>query len=106
MNLATGTAAERATVATLIETNSKLTQELITVNSKLVVALESKTCLTAKLGSYRTKQKNKGPHYCYTCDSGQWHSSNRCRTKVAHHKDEATKDNKMGGSTATFKTDQ
>ena len=31
-NLATATAADRATVATLIETNSKFTQELITVN--------------------------------------------------------------------------
>ena len=38
-NLFTATAADHATVTTLIETNSKLTQELITVNSYLVVAL-------------------------------------------------------------------
>ena len=37
--LATATAADRATVATLINTNTKLTQELITVNSKLFIAL-------------------------------------------------------------------
>ena len=51
-NLAT---ADRATVATLIETNSKLAQELITVNSKLVIALESNKRLTSKLGISITK---------------------------------------------------
>ena len=105
-NLATATDADSATVSVLTKTNTKLTQELITVNSKLVIALESNKRRTAKLGNSSTKQKNKGPHYCYTCGSGQWHSSNLCCTKFAHHKDEATEENKMGGSTDTFKTDQ
>ena len=105
-NLATATAADRATVATLIHTNSKLTQELIIINPKLVIALETNKRLTAKIGSSSTKQKKKGPYYCYTCGYGQWHSSNRCITKGSHHKDEAIKDNKIKGSTATFKIDQ
>ena len=104
-NLAAATASDRATVATLIETKIKLTQELITFNSKLVNVLESYKQLIAKLRSSSTKQKKKIPHYCYTCGSGQWHSNNRCCNKFAHHKDEATEKNEMGGSNATLKTD-
>ena len=50
----------RATVATLIDTNRNLTHELITVNSKLFIALESNKRLVAKIGSSRTKQKKRG----------------------------------------------
>ena len=48
-NLATATAADCTTVATLIKVNSKLAGELININAKLVKALESNKYLSSKL---------------------------------------------------------
>jgi hypothetical protein len=48
-------------------------------------------------------QKRQGPHYSFRCGSSVWHSSLACSSKKAGHKDAATKENKMGGSTKVFK---
>ena len=59
--LATATAADRATVATLINTNTKLTQELITVNSKLFIACKSTNGLLPKSEAPAQNRKRRGP---------------------------------------------
>ena len=48
-NLATATATNCTTVAKLTETNSKLADELITINAMIVKALESNKYLSSKL---------------------------------------------------------
>ena len=106
-NLATATAADRTTVATLTETNRRLTLELVAVNAKLVKALEANKAAGSGGGhpqssGGRSAQKTKGPHYCWHCGSSVWHPSARCWSKKEGHRDDATEDNKMGGSTRTF----
>ena len=54
-------------------------------------------------GGNREGHKTKGPFYCFRCGSGVWHRSRTCWSKNPWHKDDATEDNKMGGSTAIFK---
>jgi hypothetical protein len=110
-NLATATAADRTTVATLTATNSRLTQELLAVNAKLVRALEQNRNRPSKpkddtlrdaSGNRVRSQKTQGPHYCFKCGSGVWHASAQCWSKKPGHKDEASETNKMGGSTKVF----
>ena len=49
-----------------------------------------------------TPQRADVSHYCWT--HGAWnHSSNKCRFKAQGHQDEATFENKMGGSCAYCK---
>ena len=109
-NLATTTTANRATVKTLMATNIRLSKDTIAVNQKLVKRMEENKTLQAKStgggrGGDRELQKIKGPFYCFCCGSGMWHRSRTCCSKKPGHKDDATKDNKMGGSTAIFKSE-
>jgi hypothetical protein len=122
-NLATATASDRATVASLTATNSRLTLELIAVNAKLVKALEANKqrqvtttggrsntttrgrASTTTNGDRERSQKTPGPHYCFKCGSNVWHTSARCWSKKAGHQDEATEENKMGGSTQKFQAE-
>lgn len=106
-NLATATAADRASIATLTTTISKLTTELATTNTKLVKALNELSLRPPRNGGNPgdtgvTRPRIPGPHYCHTHGSKVWHSSPRCRGKGPNHKDDATEENKMEGSTKTF----
>ena len=79
--MATDTAADRTTVATLASTNAKVTAELSAVNSKLGIALHEITCLTNIAAKLQLSKSGKdglpgrgtaiemavGPiHYCWT----------------------------------------
>ena len=114
-NLAKATAADRTTVATLTATNSRLTQELISVQAKLVRALANnrngpttsdttpRDATPRDASGNRVRgQKTQGPHYCFRCGSGVWHASAQCWSKKPGHKDVASEANKMGGSTKVF----
>ena len=109
-NLATATAADQATVKTLTATNSLLSKEIISVNQKLVKLMEENKHLRSKStgwgrGGDREGHKTKGPFYCFFCGSGVWHRSRTCWRKKPGHKDDATEDKKIGGSTAIFKSE-
>ena len=128
-NLATATAADRTTVSTLTATVSQLTADLAAINAHLVTALATNATLTSTIaqmggrgrGSGRgrgggrgrgaegttssTTSRVGGPtgrFYCWSCGSFCYHSSPRCRSKKDGHKDVATEENKMNGSTHSF----
>jgi len=88
--------------ATSTGTNSMA--ELIAANAKLVSALQDKenqinNLTTGKPDIVKTPRPPFVPTaYCHThgfCT----HLSGKCRSKGPEHKDEATADNRMGGST-------
>ena len=57
--LATSTAADCTTVANLASTNAKVTSELSTVNSKLIVALHDITCLNNVVAKLQLSKSGK-----------------------------------------------
>jgi hypothetical protein len=104
-NLATATAHDRQTVSTLSATNSSLTQELATVNRKLVTALLENTRLTSLVtGSVgqaaNTNLRNTAHHYCWSCGYKQSHYSSKCPCPKPGHQNGAKASDTMGGSTA------
>ena len=113
--LATSTAADRTTVATLASTNANVTAELSAVNSKLVVALHEITHLTniiAKLqlsNSVKYGQPGRGTaidmdigpiHYCWTHVHSCLHPSHLCPSPAANHKKGAKASDTKGRSNA------
>jgi hypothetical protein len=100
-NLATATTADRQTVAALTATISQLTLELSAANTKLLAKATQQTNRNSGGGTPR-RQRNPGPHYCFTHGSKVHHTSLDCKYKGPGHKDCATEENKMGGSTKTF----
>jgi hypothetical protein len=115
-NPATATAADRTANAALTQTVADLTAQLAEANTQL-----------AKVTAQLIKANNTGPtsgrnggaaqprntpgshiggptgrHYCWSCGAFCYHSGRDCRTKKDGHKDEATKHNKMDGSTHSF----
>ena len=98
--------ANLATVAALTATISKLTAELSEANAKLYRLAERngqrKNSNSNSSNHTDTRRRTAGPHYCHTHGSQVWHKGPQCRTKGRNHKDEATEENKMGGSTKTF----
>jgi hypothetical protein len=89
-NLATATAHDRATVATLSSTISKLTLELATANTKLITALATVTTLTNANSEHIRKQPNATPrtgarHYCWSCGFKCEHPSFRCTEQKPGH---------------------
>jgi hypothetical protein len=105
-NLATATAADRTSVASLTATISKLTAELSEANTKLYRLAErnGQRNNSNSNSSNHTDSRpcTAGPHYCHTHGSQVWYKGPQCRSKGRNHKDEATEENKMGGSTQTF----
>jgi hypothetical protein len=104
-NLATATASDRTTVANLTDTNAKLAIELTSVNAQLIKALAKITELQA------SNKHNNGKHhppreyasnenYCWShgYKVSATHSSSTCAHKSPGHKNEATRNNNMGGS--------
>mgnify|MGYP002806862359 FL=1 len=105
-NLATATAADRTSVASLTATISKLTAELSEANAKLYRLAErngQRNNSNSNSSNHTdSRPRTAGPHYCHTHGSQVWHKGPQCRTKGRNHKNEATEENKMGGSTKTF----
>ena len=98
--LATATAADRTTVATLASTNAKVTAELSIVNSKLVSALHEITRLTNIVAKLQLSKSGKvgppgrttaiemdfGPiHYCWTHGHLCLHPSHLCPRPASNH---------------------
>ena len=121
-NLATATAADRSANAALTATVANLTSQLAEANKQLAKANVLLAKAKAKGGGGRGRGGGRGAnnntgdnatavfqariggpigrHYCWSC--GDFCSSPRCRNKNPGHKDEATQDNKMDGSTHSF----
>ena len=113
--LATSTAADRTTVATLASTNANVTAELSAVNSKLVVALHEITFLNnvvAKLQlskSGKDGQPGRGTvtemavrpiHYCWKHGHSFLHPIHLCPSPAANHNKGAKASDIKGGSNA------
>jgi len=90
-NLASATTADRNTIATLTETNAKLVSEIAKLTKKLSEL--------AMKQSKKEKKKRDGSEYCWSCGYKVNHTSKNCRWKKQGHKDEATANDTMGGST-------
>ena len=120
-SLATATAADRSANAALTTTVADLTAQLAAANKQLAtVTAQLITAQTnAKRGGGRGGGRGRntstasatfkariggptGRHYCWSCGDHCYHDSSRCRSKQDGHKDEATADNKLGGSSHSF----
>ena len=102
-NLATATASNRATVATLMVTNSTLTEALTACQLQLAEALQNVTKLTTSLANLNINQSAQPPntvirHYCWTHGYLSSHSIiDYTHPKEGHDKG-ATEADKKGGS--------
>ena len=124
-NLATATAADRSAVAALTDTVSNLTTQLAEahtqlakVNAQLVTAQRNAntggrargrgggrttTATASRDEAFQARVGGpSGRHYCWSCGACCYHASPKCRSKKPGHKDDATVDNKMNGSTHSF----
>ena len=100
-NLATATAHDRNTVATLTATNSALSQELMKTHKKLVDSLEENTRLLKQWATKTPgKARQEARHYCWSCGYKQLHYSSQCPAPKEGHKKAAKASDTMGGSTA------
>jgi hypothetical protein len=100
-HLATATAHDRVTVATLAQTNATLTAEIAVLTSKLVTALAEITRLTTS--SRQTQPSSAAPavstcHYCWTCGYRCTHYSSQCPNPKPGHQKGAKAADTMGGS--------
>ena len=127
-NLATATAADQATVATLTDTISQLSSKLEADQAKLISSLLDSHNLLLRLsesGGYNIKYQQErqysggagrgaasggaqdpwsGPaiHYCWTHGAKCPHPSFKCPSLAANHIKNATKNNKLGGSATVY----
>ena len=98
-NLASATASDRATVASLTTTNEKLTAQLGQLTNQLSLAMtkiaEMEKLLAAKPVNLSTRS------YCWTHGFrvSKNHNSESCKNPAPGHKKEATATNRKGGST-------
>ena len=97
-NLATASASDKSTIATLTATNATLTS----TNSTLVKEI---TFLRKELHTLRDagSDTNHRKHYCWSCGTFSSHPSHKCNVKKDGHKNGATATNKMGGETKRFR---
>ena len=121
-NLATATAADRATVATLTDTISQLSSELASAQAKLISSLLDNQKLLKRLsergrtpsgggadGKISGGGTATGPwdgpqiHYCYSHGYKCPHPSFKCPTPVAGHIKNATKKDIRGGLDKDYK---
>ena len=117
-NLATATAADRATVATLTDTIAQLSSELASEQAKLISSLLDNQCLIKRLSdkgvSWNTSEGGtdrktsgggaSGPwdgpsiHYCHTHGHKCPHPSFKCPEPNTGHIKNAAKKDTRGGS--------
>ena len=122
-NLATATAADRATVATLTDTIAQLSSELALAQKKLISSLLDNQRLLKRLsekgGSWNTSggvtdRKTSGGgasgpwdvpsiHYCHTHGHKCPHPSFKCPDPATGHKNNATKKDTRGGRDQEYK---
>ena len=104
-NLATATAADRATTAQLTATNAQLTTELKRTQDKLVEALERLERFSKQITKQPLKQRDTNTvtrpldrHYCWTHGYLCEHTSGRCPDPKQGHCKFATARKPLNGS--------
>ena len=111
-NLATATASNRASVATLTNTNHNLAAAITLTlsNNKLVTALQDVARLTGTISELRRKKGYQSTatvpevgwskiHYCWTCGYAYEHSSCDCPSPATGHQKGANRAKRLSGST-------
>jgi len=109
-NLAAAATNEKTTLNQLVEANANLTASLATLTSSLASLTAAFTLLstgkpmpTPPPAAPKNRNRNLQPNgYCWTHGYrvGLGHSSKTCTNKAEGHKENATRANIMGGSTA------
>jgi hypothetical protein len=101
--LATATASDRGTVATLTTTNAKLATQLEAAQAQIAQLKDEITSLKSKI---KPAWQGQRPHKTTNNDSYCWyhgyqvaksHTSARCNMKKIGHQDAVNKSNPMGG---------
>ena len=121
LNLATATASDRAAIAYHTSTVERLTEELLTVNTNLVTALQMQRAIrsghrgrvrgrrtgaqaqTGAVAATRSEEQDLEPpiHSCWTCGPGYRHNSAKCPVPSTGHIYTATKRDMQGGAEET-----
>lgn len=102
-NLASATAADRSTVASLTAINEKLTNQLTQLTNQLAKAMDKIAEMEKLLSNKPSSSSNNTPKsYCWTHGFrvSKTHNSTNCKKPAEGHQKEATAHNRMGGSTA------
>ena len=97
-NLATASASDKTTIATLVEANASLVKEVTSLHKEIA---------TLRLANHSKGRKGKGTslmHYCWSCGTNLNHASLDCINPKPNHKNDATAANKKGGETRRFKS--
>ena len=122
-NLVTTQASDCVDIAQLTSTVERLTANLVTVNAKLVTALQPQrasrggrggrsrrrgrgsgaTTPTGAVSAIKTNDQDLEPpiHYCWTCVPGYRDNSAKCPAPATGHVYTATKRDMQGGEEAT-----
>jgi hypothetical protein len=101
--LATATASDRGTVATLTTTNAKLATQLEAAQAQIAQLKDEKVALRNKIKpdwqGQQTHKMTNNDSYCWShgYQAAKSHTSATCNMKKSGHKDTATKSNPMGG---------
>ena len=121
-SLATATAADRSANAALTTTVADLTaqlaeahKQLAAVNAQLLTAQRNAKQGGGRGGGRGRGAKNtssasfqarvggpSGRHYCWSCGDHCYHKGQTYRSKLPGHKDDATAEDKMDGSSHSF----
>ena len=96
-NLATASASDKSTIATLTATNATLTSTNSTL-VKEITFLQKELHTLCDAGSDTSYCK----HYCWSCGTSSSHPSHKCNTKKDGCKYGATATNKIEGETRRF----
>jgi hypothetical protein len=101
--LATTTASDRSTVATLTTTNAKVVNQLEAAHTLIAQLKNEVATLKSKIrpawqGQRPVKRINNNS-YCWShgCQMAKAHTSATCNMKKSGHQDAATKSDTMGG---------
>jgi len=98
-HLANDTANDRQSIAKLTELNATLVTKNKNLQEKLVAALE-KLSTNVPLNNRQQGRKRGGKEkYSWSCGSNSSHLSKDCCKEKNGYQDDATEDNKIGGNT-------
>lgn len=94
-------ASQQQLIPQMIEQIVQLMQQMVVLQQNIHLQSRASSSITSSssssLRSHRTRMNTQ--HYCWS-DGACAHTSSQCDSKQPDHKDEATINNKMGGSTA------
>jgi hypothetical protein len=103
VQLATATASDRGTVATLITTNAKLATQLEAAQAQIAQLKDEIAALKNKIKPSSQGQRpikttnNESYYWSHGFQVAKSHTSATCNMKKSGHKDAANKNNPMGG---------